>query len=51
MASRVLITDPILNCPFVEPTRHFAFDDDGITDQILDGRELFPLFLWARDGG
>lgn len=29
-----------LNSPFAEPARHFLFDDDGITDEILDGRRM-----------
>ena len=33
-----LIENPILNSPFREPTRHFKFDDDGITNEILAGR-------------
>ena len=32
-----LIADPILNSPFVEPARHFKFDDGGITNEILTG--------------
>lgn len=32
-----IIENPILNSPFEEPRRHFKFDDDGITDQIVEG--------------
>ena len=32
------IENPILNSPFAEPSRHFAFDADGITDEVRDGR-------------
>jgi type III restriction enzyme len=28
----VVLENPVLNSPFAEPTRHFRFDDDGITD-------------------
>ena len=35
---QVVIENPILNSPFDEPTRHFRFDDDGITDEIVEGR-------------
>lgn len=35
---QVVIENPIINSPFREPTRHFRFDDDGITDQVVDGR-------------
>jgi hypothetical protein len=31
----VIIENPILNCPFREPARHFRFADEGITDEIL----------------
>ena len=37
MADKV-IDNPILNRPYDEPTRHFAFDDEGITDRIEDSR-------------
>ena len=30
-----VIENPILNSPFEEPDRHFRFDDDGITDEIV----------------
>jgi hypothetical protein len=36
--SQVVIENPILNSPFREPTRHFRFSDDGITDEIVEGR-------------
>ena len=32
------IDNPILNSPFSEPERHFRFDDDGITDEVVIGR-------------
>ena len=38
--AHVVIDDPILNSPFKEPTRHFKFDADGITNEIEDGRPL-----------
>jgi type III restriction enzyme len=45
--ARGLIQNPILNSPFVEPSRHFAFTDQGITDTIVDGRRksayLIPI--------
>lgn len=43
--SQVVIQNPILNSPFREPTRHFRFDDDGITDQIVDGRRISSYFI------
>ena len=32
-----LIDNPVINSPFEEPRRHFRFDDNGITDEILAG--------------
>jgi type III restriction enzyme len=40
-----VIDNPILNSPFVEPTRHFKFDADGITDEILTGRRPSSHFV------
>ena len=40
-----VITNPILNSPFSEPERHFRFNDDGITDEIADGRRESGYFL------
>jgi len=34
----VLIENPVLNSPYLEPTRHFVFDEDGITDEIAESR-------------
>jgi type III restriction enzyme len=39
------ITNPILNAPFREPTRHFRFDEDGITSEIVEGRRLSSYFV------
>ena len=36
--AQVVIDNPILNSPFSEPTRHFKFDDQGITNEVADGR-------------
>jgi type III restriction enzyme len=43
MADRV-IDNPILNRPYDEPTRHFAFDTDGITDEIVEQRRPSSFF-------
>ncbi len=40
-----VIANPILNPPFSEPERHFKFNDEGITDQIADGRRESGYFL------
>jgi type III restriction enzyme len=41
----VIIENPILNSPFREPTRHFKFTDDGITNQIVEGRRISSYFI------
>ena len=41
----VVIENPILNSPFAEPTRHFRFDEDGITDEIVEGRRRSTYFI------
>lgn len=43
--SQVVIENPILNSPYGEPTLHFRFDDDGITDQIVEGRRPSSYFM------
>ena len=44
MADRV-ISNPIINSPYRAPARHFAFDNDGITDQIVEGRRESSYFV------
>jgi type III restriction enzyme len=44
MPNRV-IANPIINSPFSEPTRHFQFDDEGITDEIVAGRRSSSYFV------
>lgn len=41
----VVIDNPILNSPFFEPTRHFDFTDEGISDLVLDGRRPSSYFI------
>lgn len=41
----VLIENPIINSPFKEPQRQFAFDDNGITNQVIEGRRLSSYFI------
>ncbi len=43
--SPVVIENPILNSPYDEPTRHFRFDDDGITDEVVGGRRPSSYFV------
>jgi len=36
--ARVLIENPVINSPFAQHKRHFRFDDEGITSEIIEGR-------------
>jgi type III restriction enzyme len=41
----VVIENPILNSPYKAPTRHWRFNDDGITNEIEDGRRKSAYFM------
>ena len=41
----VLIENPIINSPFREPDRQFAFDDSGITNEVVAGRRRSSYFI------
>ncbi len=41
----VVIENPIINSPFDEPARHFRFDDDSITNDIVPGRRPSAYFV------
>ena len=41
----VVIKNPILNSPYEEPTRHFYFDEDRITDRVVDSRRISSYFV------
>jgi type III restriction enzyme len=43
--SQVVIENPVINSPFDEPTRHFRFTDDGITDEQVEGRRTSSYFV------
>jgi len=43
--SQVVIENPIINSPFDEPTRHFRFTDQGITNEVVDGRRTSSYFV------
>ena len=43
--TQVIIENPIINSPFDEPARHFRFADEGITDEIADGRRTSSYFV------
>lgn len=40
-----VIENPILNSPFAEPSRHFRFDDEGITNEVVEGRRASSYFI------
>lgn len=42
---QAIIPNPVINSPFEEPTRHFYFDQDGITDRIVESRRLSSYFV------
>ncbi len=41
----VVIENPILNSPFEEPRRHFQFSEEGITNEIVEGRRVSSYFV------
>src|SRR6202022_2808975 len=43
--SQVVIKNPIINSPFDEPGRHFRFTDEGITNEVVDGRRISSYFV------
>jgi type III restriction enzyme len=43
--SQVVIENPIINSPFDEPNRHFRLSDEGITNEIDDGRRTSSYFI------
>jgi type III restriction enzyme len=43
--SQVVIENPIINSPFDEPSRHFRFSDEGITNEIVEGRRTSSYFV------
>lgn len=42
---QVLIENPIINSPFKEPNRQFAFDDNGIRNEVIEGRRKSSYFI------
>lgn len=40
----VVIENPILNSPYAEPTKHWKFGEDGITDEVLLSRRVSSYF-------
>lgn len=43
--TQVVIENPIINSPFAEPNRHFRFSDEGITNEIVEGRRTSSYFV------
>lgn len=41
----VVIENPILNGPYREPTRHFRFSDEGITNEVVERRRVSAYFV------
>jgi type III restriction enzyme len=39
------MNNPILNSPYIEPTRHFLADDKGISDQVADFRRPSTTYI------
>ncbi|MDI9586710.1 MAG: DEAD/DEAH box helicase family protein [Acidobacteriota bacterium] len=43
--AQAVIENPVINSPFDEPSRHYRFTDEGITDEIIDGRRRSEYFM------
>ncbi len=43
--SQVVIENPVINSPYTEPTCHFRFGDEGITNERVDGRRSSSYFV------
>lgn len=42
---QVVIENPVINSPYHEPTRHFRFTEDGITNEIVEERRVSAYFV------
>jgi type III restriction enzyme len=42
---QVVIENPVLNSPYSEPKRHFKFDEEGITNEIVEERRISAYFV------
>jgi len=42
---QVVIENPVINSPFREPNRHFRFTDEGITNEVIEGRRTSSYFI------
>lgn len=45
MGRDTIIENPVINSAFAEPARHFRFDHDGITDDIVEIRRTSAYFV------
>ncbi len=43
--AEVVIENPVLNSPYGEPGRHFRFDEEGITDEVVEERRKSIYFM------
>lgn len=43
--AQTVIENPIINSPFEEPRRHFRFDEEGITNEIVERRRASSYFM------
>ncbi|HEY9768660.1 MAG TPA: hypothetical protein V6C71_09195 [Coleofasciculaceae cyanobacterium] len=41
----VVIENPSVNSPFSKPQRHFRFDDEGITSEMVEQRRTSQYFI------
>jgi len=42
---QVVIENPVINSPYKEPSRHYRFTEDGITDEIIESRRPSAYFV------
>jgi type III restriction enzyme len=42
---QVVIENPVINSPFMELARHFRFTDEGITNDLVEGRRISSYFF------
>jgi len=42
---QTVIENPVINSPYQEPLLHFRFSEEGITDEIIDGRRPSSYFV------
>ena len=42
---QVVIENPVLNSAYDEPKRHFRFTDEGISNEIVEGRRISSYFV------